>query len=321
MISIQLSNITLILGARTIFRQLNWEIQQDQRIGLIGPNGSGKSSLLKTIVGEYSAEPGGGVVCSRGITVGYLPQQPDLGLEQTAFEAALEGNPRPAEVEAELERVESSLGNPDVYGSPHRLERALAAQQTLLEEYTYFGGESYPDRVRELLIKLGLPAEDVEKPLGLLSGGQKKLVGLAALLLLSPAVLLLDEPDNHLDLPGKRYLEELIQNYPGAVVIVSHDRYLLDAVVTHIAEMEDGKLTTFTGDYSSFILDKEHRLVRQGSSFRSSSMRFPASRHRSSGLHCGVRFTTTRNLLPGPEQCRPGLIRWIKLTALRSSAG
>ena len=268
MISIQLFNITLILGARTIFRQFNWEIQQDQRIGLIGPNGSGKSSLLKTIVGEYSAEPGGRVVRSRGVTVGYLPQQPEFDLDQSAYEAALAGNPRPGAIEAELERVESSLGKPEVYGNPLILERALAAQQSLLEEYAHYGGESYPDRVRELLRKLGLPPGDIDKPLGLLSGGQKKLVGLAALLLLSPEVLLLDEPDNHLDLPGKRYLEELIQNYPGAVVIISHDRYLLDAVVTHIAEIEDGKLTTFTGDYSTYILEKEHHLARQEELFQ-----------------------------------------------------
>ena len=103
--------------------------------------------------------------------------------------------------------------------------------------------------MRELLLGLGLPEGDLDKPLGVLSGGQKKLVGLARLLLLRPSVLLLDEPDNHLDLPGKLYLEKLIREYPGAVVIVSHDRYLLDAVVTHIAEIEDGKLTTFAGDY------------------------------------------------------------------------
>jgi ATP-binding cassette subfamily F protein 3 len=99
--------------------------------------------------------------------------------------------------------------------------------------------------------------------LAVLSGGQKKLVGLARLLLAKPSVLLLDEPDNHLDLSGKAYLERLIGEYPGAVVIVSHDRYLLDAAVTHITEIEDGKLTTFEGDYSSYMLDKEERLLRQ----------------------------------------------------------
>jgi ATP-binding cassette subfamily F protein 3 len=109
---------------------------------------------------------------------------------------------------------------------------------------------------------------DLGKPLSALSGGQKKLVGLARLLLTRPDVLLLDEPDNHLDLPGKLFLEKLIRAYAGTVVIVSHDRYLLDAVVTHIAELEDGRLTVFEGDYSSFVMDKEACLARQEQLFR-----------------------------------------------------
>jgi len=263
MISILLSNVTLILGARAIFRQLTWEIQHDQKIGLIGPNGAGKSSLLKLITGENSPEPGGSVVRARGVTVGYLAQQPELDLEQSALEAALAGQPRLAEIEAELEQVETSLGDPVVYNNSKALQRALALQQALLDEYDALGGETYAGRVRELLLGLGLPPGDLGKPLGVLSGGQKKLVGLARLLLLHPSILLLDEPDNHLDLPGKLYLEKLIREYPGAVVIVSHDRYLLDAVVTHIVEIEDGKLTGFSGDYTAYILDKEERLARQ----------------------------------------------------------
>ncbi|MEW5870275.1 MAG: ribosomal protection-like ABC-F family protein [Chloroflexota bacterium] len=263
MISIQLSNVTLILGARPIFRDLLWEIQHDQKIGLIGPNGAGKSSLLKLITGEFSAEPGGSIVRARDVTVGYLAQQIDLDPEQTAWQAALQGNPRLEQVQGELEAVEASLGDPQVYNHPKALTRALDAQQVLLEEFAALGGESYPERVRQLLLGLGLEPLDFEKPLGVLSGGQKKLVGLARLLLLQPSVLLLDEPDNHLDLPGKAYLENLIQTYPGAVVIVSHDRYLLDAVVTHIVEIEDGHLTSFEGDYSSYILDKQARLARQ----------------------------------------------------------
>jgi ATP-binding cassette subfamily F protein 3 len=109
---------------------------------------------------------------------------------------------------------------------------------------------------------------DLGKSLSVLSGGQKKLVGLARLLLVRPDVLLLDEPDNHLDLPGKTFLEKLIRDYQGTVVIISHDRYLLDAVVTHIAELEDGRLAVFAGDYSSFVLDKEARLARQEQMFR-----------------------------------------------------
>ncbi|MGZ9235998.1 MAG: ATP-binding cassette domain-containing protein, partial [Anaerolineales bacterium] len=243
MISITVSNATLILGAHTIFRDLSWEVQHDQKIGLIGPNGAGKSSLFKLIIGEHSPEKGGAVIKAKGVTVGYLPQHPEFTPEKSAIELALEGNPRVAEIERELQRVEEKLGTPEVYNNARSLERALDAQHKLLEEYGALGGMNYASRVRELLRGLGLPETDFEKPIRALSGGQKKLIGLARLMLARPSVLLLDEPDNHLDMPGKAYLEKLINDYPGAVVIISHDRYILDAVATHIAEIEDGKIT------------------------------------------------------------------------------
>jgi ATP-binding cassette subfamily F protein 3 len=263
MISISVSNATLILGSHTIFRDLTWEIQHDQKIGLIGPNGAGKSSLFKLITGEHSPEKGGTVIKAKGVTVGYLPQHPEFELEKTALALALEGNPRVAEIEAELQRVESKLGDPEVYNDAKSLARTLDAQYKLLEDYESLGGMNYGSRVRELLRGLGLPECDFEKPIGALSGGQKKLIGLARLLLRRPPVLLLDEPDNHLDMPGKAYLERLIIDYPGAVVIISHDRYILDAVATDIAEIEDGKITTFSGNYTEYIIDKEERLARQ----------------------------------------------------------
>jgi ATP-binding cassette, subfamily F, member 3 len=263
MISITVSNATLILGSHAIFRDLSWEVQHDQKIGLIGPNGAGKSSLFKLITGEHSPEKGGGVIKAKGVTVGYLPQHPEFEPEKTAMALALEGNPRIAEIEEELQRVEEKLGAPEVYNNAKALERALDAQHRLLEEYESLGGLNYDSRVRELLRGLGLPEPDFDKPIRALSGGQKKLIGLARLMLARPSVLLLDEPDNHLDMPGKAYLEKLINEYPGAVVIISHDRYILDAVATHIAEIEDGKITTFIGNYTEFIVDKEERLARQ----------------------------------------------------------
>ncbi len=263
MIQLQLANITLVLGAHRIFENLNWEIQNGQKIGLIGPNGVGKSSLFKLIEGEHSPEMGGTITRARLITTGYLSQQPELDLSLTALDAAMAGNPRVAELHAELERVENSLGDPEVYGNEKRLQRALEAQHKLVEEYHELGGDSYPGRVRELLLGLGLAQSELTKPLSVLSGGQKKLVGLARLLLIRPDILLLDEPDNHLDLPGKNFLEKLIREYEGTVVIISHDRYLLDAAVTHIAELEDGKLTTFIGNYTEFVIDKEEKLARQ----------------------------------------------------------
>jgi len=268
MIQLQLANITLILGAKRIFENLNWEIQNGQKIGLIGANGAGKSSLFKMIEGEHAPEMGGSITRARLITTGYLSQQPELDLTLTALAATLAGNPRVAEVHTELARVENSLGDPDVYGDERKLQQALEAQHKLVEEYHTLGGDSYPARVRDLLLGLGLAQSELTKPLSVLSGGQKKLVGLARLLLVRPDVLLLDEPDNHLDLPGKMFLEKLIREYEGTVVLISHDRYLLDAVVTHIAELEDGKLTLFSGNYTEFVLDKEERLARQEELFQ-----------------------------------------------------
>ena len=262
MISISLSNLTLILGAKTLFRDLSWEIQHDQKVGLVGPNGAGKSSLFKLITGEYTAEPGGTLTRARGVTVGYLPQQPEFDPSAVAFQLALDGNPRVAILEQDLAEIESRLGDPSVYENERALSQVLELHEKTLTEYESLGGASYPEHVREMLCGLGLPEADFSKPIGVLSGGQKKLIGLARLMLVRPDVLLLDEPDNHLDLPGKAYLEHFILSYPGAVVLVSHDRYLLDAVVTHIAEIEDGHLSTFPGTYTEYILDKQERMAR-----------------------------------------------------------
>ena len=268
MISITVSNATLILGSQAIFRGLNWEIQHNQKIGLIGPNGAGKSSLVKLIIGEHSPEKGGGIVKAKGVSLGYLSQQPEFDPEKAAITLALEGNPRVAQIENELQRIENKLADPTVYNNARSLERVLDSQHKLLEEYESLGGLNYESRVHELLRGLGLPESDFEKPIGALSGGQKKLIGLARLMLARPSVLLLDEPDNHLDMPGKAYLEKLIIEYPGAVVIISHDRYILDAVATHISEIEDGRITTFTGNYTEYIVDKEERLARQEELYR-----------------------------------------------------
>jgi ATP-binding cassette subfamily F protein 3 len=267
MISIQLANITLTLGARNIFRQLNWEIHEDEKIGLIGPNGAGKSSLFKLITREYQSEPGGTITRAKGVTVGYLAQQPEFDETLSAHQIVMAANPRVEEIRRLLEKVEHDLADPVVYGNEKRLSSALEKQMALLDEYQELGGDQYEDRITSVMLGLGLPPSDLHKPVAQLSGGQKKLVGLAGLLLLSPDVLLLDEPDNHLDLAAKQYLESVIREYKGSVVIISHDRYLLDAAVTHIAELEDGKLTVFAGDYSSYILDKQQKLARQDELF------------------------------------------------------
>jgi ATP-binding cassette subfamily F protein 3 len=262
MITISLINTALILGAKTVFCSLDWEIQSGQIIGLVGPNGAGKSSIFKLITGEYDCEPGGRVSQATGLTIGYLPQHPEFNPSTPTFQLAFEGNPRVCQLEQLLVDLEVDLGEASVFSNKILLSRTLEKYEKTLDEYQSLGGASFRERVRELLLGLGLLETDFEKPVGQLSGGQKKLVGLARLLLLRPDVLLLDEPDNHLDLPGKAYLEKLILDYQGTVVLVSHDRYLLDAVVTHIAEIENGLLTTFSGNYTEYILNKQERMMR-----------------------------------------------------------
>ena len=268
MILININKVSLVLGARTIFTELDWRINSDQKVGLIGPNGAGKSSLFKLITSEYIPESGGSITIAKGISIGYLAQEPELPMEQSAFEVALNSNLRWSELRSELKRVESQMGDPIVYNNPKALSRALDIQERSLEAYLALGGDEYPVRVKQVLTGLGLDPLEHEKPIKTLSGGQKKLIGLAGLLLSQPSVLLLDEPDNHLDLEGKIYLEQLIQNYPGTVAIVSHDRVLLDRVVTHVVELEDGALTTFQGDYTSYMVEKELRLARQEELYR-----------------------------------------------------
>jgi ATP-binding cassette subfamily F protein 3 len=239
-----------------------WEIHDDRCVGLIGPNGCGKSSLLKLIAGEIDSETGF-TVRRKGLTVGYLHQEPRLHAGYTVLQEALTASRGLARVESELAQIEARLSDPAVFGDETLLTRALARQASLLDEYSHLGGPSYHNRVRSILSSLGFSEADLSLPVEVLSGGQKKLVGLAKPLVTQPDLLLLDEPDNHLDLDGKEFLERLIRDYKGGVIIVSHDRYLLDMVVDEIVELEDGRLSHYTGTYSEYAFEKHTRLLRQ----------------------------------------------------------
>jgi ATP-binding cassette subfamily F protein 3 len=259
---IQLDRIAINHAGREIFHDLSWSIGDHDRVGLVGPNGAGKSSLLKAIVGEIQPDAGT-IVRMRGVSVGYLPQAVNLTAGQTLLEEAMQLPPELAQVEAELVRIEAALGDPAVYQDPAALARLLGRQEKVLVEYERVGGPRHASRIRELLDSLGFAPDDLALPAETLSGGQKKLVVLARLMAESPDVLLLDEPDNHLDLDAKRRLEALVQDYAGAVVIVSHDRYLLDEVATQIAELADGKLTLYKGNYSAYTTERELQQLRQ----------------------------------------------------------
>ena len=267
MIAIHVDRATVTYIAQPVFRELSWEIHDDRCVGLVGPNGCGKSTLLRLLAGELHSDTGYLNLAS-DISIGYLQQEPQFVRDHTVWQEALIASTDLAAVEAELSQIEARLADPAVYSDEHALETTLEAQTMLLERYEALGGPGYEGRVRSTLLDVGFAEADFGLPIDALSGGQKKLLGLAKLLITQPTVLLLDEPDNHLDLAGKRRLEQLIRNHKGAVVLVSHDRYLLDLVVDEIVELEDGRLTRYVGDYSEYAFDKQSNLMRQQQLFQ-----------------------------------------------------
>jgi len=267
MIAVHLDKVSVTYISEPIFENISWEIHDDRVVGLIGPNGCGKSTLLKLINGNLSSDSGF-VVRQPNLTIGYLSQEPDLTPKKNIWEEVITANQALAVIETELAQIEKRLADPEVYGNERKLANTLDRQARLLGDYTDLGGPGYEGHVRSILLSLGFSEADFNLPIEVLSGGQKKLVGLAKLLIVQPKLLLLDEPDNHLDLAGKDFLANFIRNYGGAVVIVSHDRYLLDLVVDEIVELEDGSLSVYLGNYSEFAFEKQARLLRQQQMFQ-----------------------------------------------------
>lgn len=259
---INIDHLAINYGGREIFRDLTWVIGDRDRVGLVGPNGAGKSSLLKAIAGQLIPEAGS-VARMRHISVGYLAQDIHLEPGRTLLEAAMQYPPKLAAVDAQLSALEDRLGDPAVYGDPDRLAAVLEEQERALAQYERLNGPRHQNQVLGLLDALGFTPAEYDLPVESLSGGQKKLVALLLLAVEQPDVLLLDEPDNHLDLSAKRDLEAFVRGYPGAVVIVSHDRYLLDETVTQIVELAEGKITVYPGNYTAYSAERELRRLRQ----------------------------------------------------------
>ena len=262
MISVHLDRVTVRYTSDPIFSELSWEIHNDRTVGLIGPNGCGKSSLLKLITGQVPSDTGF-INLSKDLKIGVLHQDPVLNSENTVFEETMLASKDILEIESELEKIEGKLGDPAVYGDEKALVQVLDRQEQLLASYDLLGGANYSGRVRSTLFELGFTESDLDLPTSVLSGGQKKLIEFAKLVITQPDLLLLDEPDNHLDLTGKSNLEKYIRAFKGGVVIVSHDRYLLDLLADEIAELEDGRLIIFPGNYSEYAFEKQARLALQ----------------------------------------------------------
>ncbi|MCU0520145.1 MAG: ATP-binding cassette domain-containing protein [Anaerolineae bacterium] len=260
-ILVHLDRVTFHHAADVVLDGISWEIQLGQKIGLVGPNGAGKSTLLRLIAGEV--QPDGGTIVRHQTRIGYLPQEPAFPPGATVWEVALSANATVQAIEARMRSLEARLGQPEIASDPVAFERVLAAHAREQDTFERMGGYRYESRCRQALQDAGFRDRDGDLAVDVLSGGQKKMLGLAKLLATECNLLLLDEPDNHLDLPGKARLERFITGYTGAIVIVSHDRYLLDETVAFVAEIENHRLTAYVGNYSAYATEKQLRLLRQ----------------------------------------------------------
>jgi ATP-binding cassette, subfamily F, member 3 len=248
-------------GAHKVLDGLDLEVADDARIGVVGQNGSGKSTLLRILAGvdDPDSDP---PVRRRGMTAAYLPQL--VGADtRTPTAICHAARPEVARVEHELERCAAALGDPATASDLGRMQRTLDRQQRLLDEFDRLGGHAFEGSVRSVLAGLGVTAAEAARPQEELSGGKRKLVALAACLVQAPDLLLLDEPETHLDAYRRSLVEELVRGFDGAVVMVSHDRYLLDETVKAIAEVERGRVRMWPGNYSVYHAARELELRQQ----------------------------------------------------------
>jgi len=255
---LQLRGIVKSFGSRTILDGLDFDVEPGARVGVIGPNGGGKSTLMRILAGLE--EPDAGEAAQRrGLRLAYLPQQVE-GDRRTSLATVRAARPDLDELERELARVSEQLGS--LGGDLDRMTRVLRRQERLVDRWTAAGGPGFEGRTRALLLDL-VEEDDLERPTELLSGGERKLVVLAACLAQEPDVLLLDEPEAHLDVEARERMERLMRDFGGAVVSVSHDRYLLDETVAQIAELDGGRIRMWAGNYSAYTVARELELQRQ----------------------------------------------------------
>ena len=256
---IQISSLTKSFGDRVIFDHVTWQISDGERVGLCGPNGSGKTTLLKIFAGLEDSDSGS-VVKPADVTIGYLPQDGLSHSGRTVYEEALLAFEPLMAVKAEMHEIEDRLGHPDVPEGEH--EQMLARYSDLQDRFRLHDGYSIDLKIATVMRGLGFSQSDLERPAETFSGGWQMRIALAKLLLARPDLLLLDEPTNHLDLDARNWLESYLHDYPHAVILVSHDRYFLDTVVTRIAEVYLRTVNDYAGNYSHYLVESQAKLER-----------------------------------------------------------
>jgi ATP-binding cassette, subfamily F, member 3 len=261
MLLASLSNVVKEHAGKAVLDGVSFEIKSGARLGLVGENGAGKSTIFRILVGEEKADKGT-VSRRKGLVFGYLRQQPALRLGTTVYQNAIEASPKISAINIRLSEIERSLAEPAVVNDSKRLQRLLDEQADLLDKFQVNKGYAHENRVRYILEQLHFEELHYNQPVETLSGGEKKLLNLACLLIQEPELLLLDEPDNHLDLVGKRWLASYINEHNGAVVLITHDRYLLDEVANRIIDIEDGKAYEYFCNYSKYVEERKRRLLR-----------------------------------------------------------
>jgi ATP-binding cassette subfamily F protein 3 len=249
---LQLINVTKSFAGQTVLNAVDWHLRPGERVGLCGENGAGKTTLLRLFAGQHEPDSGS-VQIARGTLVGYLPQD---GLEhagRTLFAEARSALDHLLTIEGELSELEQRI-------SVSHLSADLDRYAHLQEEFLQRGGYAMEAEVARVLKGLGFTESDRDKPCEHFSGGWQMRIALAKLLLRRPNLLLLDEPTNHLDLPARDWLEDYLANYPFTVVLVSHDRFFLDRVVTKIVEIWHARLTDYPGSYSRYLVARDERV-------------------------------------------------------------
>jgi ATP-binding cassette subfamily F protein 3 len=253
---IQAANIDYAYGGNEVLSGASFEIRQGDRLALIGANGAGKSTLFRLMAGEYQPQRGA-LTLARGVQIGFLKQEPDFDSRQTVHEVIALAAGDPAALEARAHELEAAMGEA---ASDDVLTAIMDAYAHVLERLDGDGSESA--KGARVLAGLGFPESRGGQPIGQLSGGEKKLIGLARLLVEEPDVLLLDEPDNHLDFAAKDWLEGFVRDHSGAVAVISHDRYFIDRTANRIFELERGQITGYPGNYAAYVSEKRARLER-----------------------------------------------------------